>query len=160
MERGHNKSPPNTLSNRQRDISQEGCLFWEVSACMCSCWQKYTAPCPSAAHQKNFHPSKVEVPLVSPISVVLLYTIPLTTGKKQLGMQAQCRLLRELSKLTLIWEGRVCLGFFRLPLSCSCHYVKRFLIPCQGVQACKLATNIYVMMPQKLIRPQMRKAFK
>lgn len=61
------------------------------------------------------------LPPASCVSTLLLDTVSLISAEKQLGMQVQCRLLRELSKLALIWKGRVCLGFFRLPLSCSCH---------------------------------------
>lgn len=103
---------------------------------MCSHWQKQSPPFLAACHQENLHLSKADASPLSHISTVQMYTISLITSKKQLGMQVQCWLLRELSKPTLIWERRVCLGFFRLPLSCSCQYVKQLLIPCQGVQAC------------------------
>lgn len=92
------------------------------------------APCLAAYHQ-NSHVSKVDVSPISRISTVLLYTISLIAGKKQLGMQVQCWLLRELKTYTDM-EEECLFGIFRLPLSCSCHYVKQFLIPCQGVQAC------------------------
>lgn len=102
---------------------------------MRSCWQKSAAPCLAVYHQKNLCLTKA----VSRLSALPFYPTSLITGKKQLGMQVQCWLLRELSKLTLIWKRRVCLGFFRLPLSCSCCHVKQFLIPCQrgtSLQAC------------------------
>lgn len=130
---------------------------------MCSCWQKYTVPCLAAYRQESCIWARLTCPS-SHIHPKCICTLSLIKCKKRLGMQVQCWLLRQLSKLTLIWKGRVCLGFFRLPLSCSCHYVKQVLIPCQGVQACHLTTSIHVIlckiMPQKLIQPQMRKAFK